>query len=120
MALVYEAGDALSQFNFIQFKTVMNIADIDEPSYAIILKAVFDNLLTQYEIDIDTLEVLTYDLVFAIFRHAKFIFEVHHKNLDVIEKTSDASGNKTTFKITVPKEVMATYKMYSPVAPAIL
>ena len=120
MALVYTDPTALSQFNFVHFKNSMGISDMDETAFVLIIRAIFDNLLTQYEIDIDTLNSITYDFTLAVYRHAKFLHEVQKQNLDVIAKTSDASGNRTTFKVEVPKDISATYKMYSPVAPALL
>jgi len=120
MALVYETPTALSQFSFIQFKTTMGIADVDEPSYALILKSIFDTLLTQFSIDIDSVTEITYDFTFAIYRHAKFIHEVSKKNLDVINKVADSSGNRTEYKNVIPKEIISTYKMYSPIPPASL
>jgi len=111
---------ALESFNFIQFKTVMGISDIDEPTYALILRAVFDNLETQHEIIIDDLTSITSDLVFSIYRHAKFIFDVHKNNLDTIKSTSDSSGNRTTFDAETPRDIAAVYKMYSPRPPAYL
>ena len=111
---------ALESFNFIQFKAIMGISDIDEPTYALILRAVFDNLETEHEILVDDLESITSDLVFAVYRHAKFIFEVHKSNLDTIKSTSDSSGNRTTFEVKTPADVIATYKMYSARPPAYL
>ena len=110
----------IEQFSFIQFKTVMNIADIDEPTYALILRAVFANLEVQHEIVVDDLLEITSDLVFAIYRHSKFLFDTYKNNIDTIKSTSDSSGNKTTFEAKTPKDVIATYKMYSPRLPAIL
>jgi len=120
VAITYETPTALSQFSFVQFKTTMSVSDIDEPTFALILRSIFANLLVQYDIDIDTVTEMTYDFSFAIFRHAKFIFEVQKQNLDVIQKTSDASGNRTTFKVQTPKDVISVYKMYSPILPALL
>ena len=120
MAIEYETPTALAQFSLIQFKTVMKIADIDEATYSMILRAIFDNLNTQYDIDVDNLTEITFDFTLAVYRHAKFLFELLDKNLDVIDKTSDTSGNKTTFNAQPPKEVCSVYKMYSPVAPALL
>ena len=120
MALEYEASTALSQFSFTQFKTVMDIADIDEPTYALILRAIFDTIDTQHEIVIDDLGVITNDLIYAIYRHAKFVFEVQKNKLDIISKTADSSGNRTTFIVEVPTEVRSVYRMYSPSGPAFL
>lgn len=110
----------MEAFNFIQFKTVMNISDIDEATYALILKAVFANLEVQHEIVLDDLTEITSDLVFAIYRHAKYTFDVYKNNIDTLKSTSDASGNKTQYAAEAPTEVLSTYKMYSPVLPAIL
>jgi len=120
MAVIYETPTALSQFNFTQFKAVMGVSDIDEPTYSLLLRSVFDHIKTVHDIDVDTVASLTYDLVFAIYRHTKFMFEVHNKNLDIIEKTSDTSGNKTEYKVETPKDIISTYRMYSPNAPASL
>lgn len=122
MALLYTVPTALSQFSFVQFKAVMGIADIDEPTYSLILKSIFDILNTQYDIDINasTALTLTHDMVYAIYRHAKFIFEMQSKNLDVVDTVADASGNRTSFKVKVPTDVLSTYKMYSPILPALL
>ena len=120
MGLEYEASTALSQFSFTQFKTVMDVADIDEPTFALILRAIFDTLNTQHEIVIDELEEITNDLIYAIYKHAKFVFEVQKNKLDIISKTADASGNRTTFKVEIPTEVRSIYRMYSPSGPAFL
>lgn len=110
----------LSQFNFIQFKLVMSVADIDETLYAFLLRNVFAMLNTQYSIDVDALTEIEDDLVFAIYRHVRFLYEVEKNNLDTIDKVSDPSGNKTTFKAMLPIEVRAAYKMYSTNLPAFL
>jgi len=120
MAFIYDDPTALEQFSFAQFKAVMGVTEIDEPTYALILRAIFDNLLIQFDIDIDAATEITFDFTYAIYRHAKFIFEVQKQNLDVIEKTSDPSGNRTTFKVQIPIELIAVYKMYSPIEPALL
>lgn len=104
----------LEQFNFTQFKAVMNIADIDEQTYALILRAVFSNLELRHEIVFDDLTEVKSDLVFAIYRHAKFIFDTYKHNIDTIKNTSDSSGNKTTFNSEAPADVVSTYKMHSP------
>ena len=114
------ANTGLEHFSFSQFKAVMSVSDIDEPTYALILRAIFAQLQVQYEISIEASTSITSDMVFAIYRHAKFLFEVHNGNLDVLESVSDSSGNKTKYKVKVPIDIASTYKMYSPVAPALL
>jgi len=120
MGLTYETPTALSQFNFIQFKTVMDIADIDEATYGIILRSIFGSLLKIHRIDVDILEEMTYDFIYAIYRHAKFIFDTQKNKLDTIKQMTDISGNKTTFEVETPLDIISVYKMYSPVAPAFL
>ncbi len=120
MSLIYETPTALSQFNFIQFKAVMDVADIDDTTYVVILRSIFAYLLKAHRIDIDNLDELTYDLIYAVYRHAKFIFETQKNKLDTISQMTDASGNKTTFEVETPSDVISVYKMYSAVPPAFL
>jgi hypothetical protein len=112
--------DNLEHFSFTQFKVVMAIADIDEATYALILRAIFDQLLIQYEIDLSKATSISFDLTFAIYKHAKHLFEVHKNNLSVLDSVADSAGNRTSYKISIPTEVMSTYKMYSPVPLAII
>lgn len=111
---------ALEQFNFIQFKAVMNIADIDEPTYALILRAVFANLKIQYLIDVETLTSISDDMVYAIYRHSAFLFDIYKNNLDTIKSVSDTSGNRTSYQIDTPVAVISIYKMYAEIPPAYL
>jgi len=104
----------LEQFNYIQFKTVMNVSDVDEATYGLILRAIFANLEVQHTIIIDELQEVTSDFVYAVYRHAKFIFDTYKGNLDTIKSTSDSSGNRTTYEVKIPMDIRAVYKMHSP------
>ena len=111
---------ALESFNFTQFKTVMGVSNIDEATYGLILRAIFARLKTVHSIDLNVVTDISEELVYAIYRHAKFIFEVHKGNLDVIKSTADSSGNRTKFDVETPSAVTGIYKMYSPDALAFL
>jgi len=110
----------LEQFSFTHFKQVMAVADIDEPTYALILRSVFAHLRTFHNLDIDTRTAIEFDLMYAIYRHAKYIFETYKNNTDIINSVNDPAGNKTTFNRKIPKEISGVYKAYSPEPPAYL
>jgi len=109
------------QFSFSQFKIVMNIAEVDEPTYALLLRAVFKHTFKFYSIDLDDEDAeFPAELVFNIYRHAKYLFDTNKGNLDTVSSVSDSSGNRTSFKGSLPKEITMVYKAYSPEPPAYL
>lgn len=175
----------MQQFSFTTFKQVMEISDIDEPTYGFILRSVFAYLKKIYSIDLNNTEsftigtgstttsiVLPYtinlegdqvmrigteevfitggtsdtlltttmvtispalstapsagttalvflqvapiDLQYAIFQHAKFIFESQKKLTSIVDSVTDATGNKATYKVKPPTSILMTYSEYSP------
>ena len=108
------------QFSFTTFKAVSGIANAEELKYSVVLRAIFDLLKLQYEIDIDTLDPIPYMLQNAIYEHATFLYKVDAKGLNIISSVTDTAGNKTAYNVTTPKEILAVYKMISPTAPALL
>jgi len=110
----------LELFGFTQFKTVMNVSDIDEPTYALILKGIFAYLMMVHEIDVDNLTEITDDFIYAIYRHATYMHYIQATNAMNTQTASDASGNRVVFDVKPPKDIISVYKMYSPVPPALL
>lgn len=107
-------------FDFTTFKTLSGITDAEEPKYALVLRSIFDLLKLQYEIDMDVLSYVPYVLQNAIYEHATFLYKVDSKGLNIISSITDTAGNKTSYDVTTPKEILAIYKMLSPTAPAFL
>ena len=107
-------------FDFTTFKTLSGITDAEEPKYALVMRAIFESLELQYDIDMDTLTYVPYILQNAIYEHASFLYKVETKGLNLISSITDTSGNKTSYNVTTPKEILAIYKMLSPTAPALL
>jgi hypothetical protein len=169
-------------FRFTVFKGVMAINDIDEPTYAFILRSIFDYIKSFYGLALDsTIEltsleattttavlpldtnivagqtitsgneesritsvsngtystityypaftlaptlvsintiILTYDLQYAIFKHAKFIFENQKRLTNTIDSVSDNNGNKVSYKVQPTKDITNVYLAYakSPIA----
>lgn len=60
------------------------------------------------------LQVAPIDLQYAIFQHAKFIFESQKKLTSVIDSVTDATGNKATYKVKPPASILMAYAEYSP------
>lgn len=175
----------MQQFSFTTFKQVMEVSDIEEPTYGFILRSIFSYLKKTYSIDLNKTEtfivgtgstttsiVLPYttnleidqvlrigneevfitggtsdtllttttitinpalstapitgtsalvflqvapiDLQYAIFQHAKFIFESQKKLTSVIDSVTDATGNKATYKVKPPTSILMAYAEYSP------
>lgn len=175
----------MQQFSFTTFKQVMEISDIEEPTYSFILRSIFSYLKKTYSIDLSKTEsftigtgstttsvVLPYttsleidqvmrigneevfitggtsdillttttvtvspalstapiagtsalvflqvapiDLQYAIFQHAKFIFESQKKLTSIIDSVTDVAGNKATYKVKPPTSILMAYAEYSP------
>lgn len=169
-------------FNFSSFKSVMDISDIDEPTYGFILRSIFSTLKKTHGIDLEaTTKVLTlsgsttttlilpltlgllvdqivvvgskessilsvtstltdttivlatpllvaplvntnvvfyltvvqFDLQYAIYQHAKFLFEGQKKNTQVVDSVTDTAGNKATYKAKPSKMITSVYLEYS-------
>ena len=66
------------------------------------------------------LTVIPFDLQYAIFQHAKFIYEGQKKLTSIIDSVTDASGNKATYKAKLPVTITSTYLEYSPTVVAFL
>jgi len=105
-------------FNFITFKEVTGISSIDEEAYSFILRAVFDNIKALYLIDIDKMISVPNDLSFAIYSHAKVLFESVKNNVSLVESLGDSSGNRTKFSPRLPKEIITVYRIYANTPPA--
>lgn len=60
------------------------------------------------------LQVAPIDLQYAIFQHAKFIYESQKKLTSVIDSVTDATGNKATYKVKPPSSILMAYAEYSP------
>lgn len=105
-------------FNYTTFKSIMDISDISEETYAFILRSVF-----QYVSKVHTIDVtgpMTEDLQYAIFMHAKYIYESQVKNTALIASAKDPSGGSVIYNTRLPAIIESTYKMYSPNDPVIL
>ena len=109
-------------FTYTNFKSVMDISDISEGSYAFVMRTVFQYVLKVHRIDVDdpTADDLTEDLQYAMFMHAKFIYETQVKNTAVVSASKDSAGNTVTYATKMPKIIESTYRMYSPIEPVIL
>lgn len=173
-------------FNFGTFKSTMDVADIDEPTYGFILRMVFSYINKIYAIDLDAeetfstitgtttssiivpystnllvdqvvvsgaeesvitavtsnelltettitvspaftiaptsilvkLTLVPFDLQYAIYQHAKFLFESQKKNTSIIDSVTDATGNKATYKSKPSTMITSVYSEYSPNAVA--
>lgn len=64
------------------------------------------------------LTVVDYDLQYAIFQHAKFIYEGQKKQTSIIDSVTDANGNKASYKVVPPVSVISAYREYSDNPPA--
>jgi hypothetical protein len=60
------------------------------------------------------LTVVPFDLQYAIFQHAKFIYEGQKKLTSIIDSVTDAVGNKATYKVKPPASIISAYYEYSP------
>ena len=107
-------------FSFATFKVVSGIADAEEVKYSLVLRSIFELLSLQYEIDIDTLDPIPFLLQNAIYEHAVFLYKLDSKGLNLISSVTDSAGNKTSYRVTVPKDILSVYKMVSPSLPALL
>lgn len=58
--------------------------------------------------------IVDFDLQFAIYTHAKYLFESYRKNAYILDSVTDANGNKATYKPKPPTMVEYTYMEYSP------
>ncbi len=176
----------MTAFNFTVFKAVMDVADIEEVTYAFTLKVVFAYIKKSYGIDFDELintsvsatatstsipiaysvllkvgqevrigtsisyiasisndtllttstitlttaittpvvnaavTILRFtpdiSLQYAVFQHAKYLYERQKKNAMVVDTVTDASGNRATYKDKPAKDILQTYAAYSPEA----
>ena len=106
-------------FNFIVFKEAMNVSDQAEATYSIILRSVFQELKNTYSVDIDSMAEVPADLVYAIFRHVKYLYDVQEHSADVMGYSASSDSNKATYKPEFPKEIINTYRQYSTIPPAI-
>ena len=168
----------MTGFNFIVFKSVMDVSDIDETTYAFILKSVFSYTKRVFNLDFGNTISLTAetgstesvikttsvtglqvgqvvtsgteettitaidatnltvtvstaftlvptsitvytqipyeDLQYAVFMHAKFLFEYQKKNAQIIDSVTDTAGNKVSYKVKPPETVLSVYLEYSP------
>lgn len=125
-----------STFTFGTFKAVMGISDVSEEAYAFILRTVFayvkkvhsidvtafsDNEVVLAEGELPTIITMPEDLQYAMFKHAKFLYEVQVKGSDLVDSVKDSGGNTTRFKDPVlPSVITSTYRMYSPIEPVYL
>ena len=60
------------------------------------------------------LQIAPIDLQYAVFQHAKFIYESQKKLTSVIDSVTDTTGNKATYKSKPPVGIAMTYSEYSP------
>jgi len=110
-------------FSFTQFKSVMNISDISEETYSMILKMVFQYVKTVHAIDIDEYETpddIPIDLVYAMYSHAKFKYEQQTKSVPTIDSVKNPGGGSVTYSDKFPDIITSTYRMYSPTASVII
>lgn len=93
----------------------MDVADISEGTYAFVLRSVFKYVNVVHAIDIDDTDVseIPEDLQYAMFSHAKFIYETQMKNTAMIESVKDSSGDTVKYNTKLPSIITSTYRMYS-------
>lgn len=127
---------AISTFTFGTFKSVMGVSDVSEEAYAFILRTVFKYALKVHSIDLDefvdnevvlgvdedpTFIEVPEDLQYAVFRHAKYLYEVQTKGVEIVDSVKDSGGNTSKFReAKLPSIITSTYRMYSPIEPIIL
>lgn len=121
----------MNTFTFGTFKAVMDVSDINQEAYAFILRTVFEYAKTVHLIDFDnytgpiagttTILSIPMDLQYAVFRHAKHIYDVQKLGTDNVASIKDAGGSTTSYRAPkMPSSVSSTYRMYSPTEPIIL
>ena len=126
----------VNTFTFGTFKEVMDISDISEETYAFILRAVFKYVLKVHSIDLEefvdnevvlavgeepTFIPIPEDLQYAVFKHAKYLYEIQVKGVEIIDSVKDSGGNTSRFReAKLPALITSTYRMYSPIEPIIL
>lgn len=109
-------------FTYTGFKSIMDVPDITEETYAFVLRTVFKYVNTVHSIDIDNTDSsdISEDLQYAMFIHAKFIYETQIKNASVVSSAKDSAGNSVTYKTELPSIITSTYRMYSPLDPVVI
>lgn len=75
--------------------------------------------LVPTSVDIDT-TIVEFDLQYAIYLHAKYLFESQKKNTFILDSVTDSQGNRATYKLKPPALVSSIYLEYSPNAPALV
>ena len=101
-------------FNFIDFRESMGIQEISEAAYGVILRSIATYLNNIYGIEIDADYKVPYDLKYAIYRHAKYLYETQNLNSDVVQTAAESGGNRAIFSPKLPSDIIMTYKFYSP------
>jgi len=109
-------------FSYTNFKAVMDISDIAESTYAFVMRTVFQYVLKVHVIDIDNIdpEDITEDLQYAMYLHAKYIYETQVRNTPVVESSKDSGGNTVKYNTKMPSIITSTYRMYSPSEPVLI
>ena len=127
---------AISTFTFGTFKAVMGINDVSEETYAFLLRTVFKYALKVHSIDLEdytdnevvlgvgetaTVIAIPEDLQYAVFKHAKYLYEIQTKGVEIVDSVKDSGGNTSKFReAKLPSIITSTYRMYSPIEPIIL
>jgi len=122
----------MNTFTFGTFKAVMDVSDVNQEAYSFILRTIFQYMLKVHSIDIDnyidysditstTVIIPPEDLQYAIFKHAKHLFDVQSKGTDNVDSVKDSGGNTVKYREPkLPSMITSTYRMYSPIEPVIL
>jgi hypothetical protein len=100
-------------FNFTVFKSVMEVSDIDEGTYSFVLRAVLLYIKRTFGIDLDTYTDVPLDLQYAIFQHAKYLFDYQKKSISTVGIVMDSNGNRVTHRAVPPTASIYVYKEYS-------
>ena len=109
MAAAYE-----DTFNYVDFQQTMGITEISEPAYGLILRSVVAYLNNLYGIEIDSNYKVPYDLKYAIYRHAQYLYETQDLKSDILQAAAEGGGNRAVFSPKLPSDIKLIYKFYSP------
>lgn len=109
-------------YSFTQFKAVMDVSDISEEAYAFVLKTVFQYVNKVHAIDLSEIDPddLTEDFVYAMYIHAKYIYEHQVKNVPTVSTVKNPGGGSVSYARKLPPIINSTYRMYSPLDPITL
>jgi len=57
--------------------------------------------------------LVPFELQYAIYQHAKFLFEVQTKNINIVSGVHDSVGGRVSYKDKLPMSIINVYREYS-------